>query len=912
MDSFEVFAELFVSLFWLCDKRVSSSSEDLKANSVESAYNLIKYSNISVIQKALNDELFVRALSHAVSVLVSLPIEESSKSLKISSLKTLEILLLRSHSVVVKDESQATVIRRTWKEFLPGISISILKLLTMDDKHPQGLIKCSLNVLSLLLTACFPRSLEEDIKNSSSTDEFKKTCQNLKMIVVRLSKVFLTNRWTSVKFSLLSLATSIITETSPSFLEHLHEVLFEIPITLSCDTDEEVKSKATSFIHTFLQEETSSDYKERLQESLEEKAMLSMKALEETIESLSAVEKLQQLQFLSGVLQLLDQQLFASFMSFPNNRNQLLRFLFSMIKVSSSTESFSVMASAKHGITDTGRVELTHFPVKEDPNALPVLVSLIKSLAKKMAFETLQDFINCFRDRKSTESIFLLNCLLEDVCNQDDILWSHIEWCSQILKDIAEETTRREIQMILSISKANQTNADQKHSFVDQENQTILSLEGILVCVPRVVGKPALMLSIAHIVMKFLSSSWSAVVCHRVLDTIASRLNYKSKSHFFRENVSFFTLKMEEEYIRYSTAISCPGLPRDLHSLFLVCGEATEDTNVSSALLSLTNSMLEVLDSCYSLKPTFIFQGLLVIVSSLVREEKMSETRSTRAKDVKGHRQSFLKLEDFRGKWQDFLESKKAAEQDPMESKEDDSATGHIQDDDQMQDHHDNIESGKTKELSSPKLKMSYAILERVSKLLSTPDVSDRMTVINIISKCCLVLCSEEDTLLPLIHRLWRQIVIRLKDDDSVVALTAFQFLDTLSNVCGDFVRQRMSSDVLPNVCSFLTKHVKDSLNTGHKFTMTFKYQLHALEKLGSIVVGLELDGHDLWKVIRVLIPYVSFVQPMELREASVSSLKTICELDRESVWFCCHERLKECRIASNQRDIPLLASFLQ
>jgi hypothetical protein len=69
--------------------------------------------------------------------------------------------------------------------------------------------------------------------------------------------------------------------------------------------------------------------------------------------------------------------------------------------------------------------------------------------------------------------------------------------------------------------------------------------------------------------------------------------------------------------------------------------------------------------------------------------------------------------------------------------------------------------------------------------------------------------------------------------------------------------------------------------------------------------VGLDLEGKELWKVIQVLVSYVQGDQ--ELRDASISSLKTIASFDSESVWFYCQEGIHKC---TNERDIIFLQSI--
>ena len=896
LNSFQSFAELFVGLFWLADERVTpkeSSSEDVKVYSIEAAYDLVKYSTLSVIQEALEDELFTRALGHAVSVLVSLPLKSPSKSLQISSVKTLEILLIRSHSVISvcpedAKKNKSRIIRGVWKSFLPGISISLFKLLTLDDKHPQGLVVCCLSVLTLVVTASFSLCLEEDILREKETEDFTKTCENLQTILSKLVSLLITSQWTSVRTSLLSTSTSLVTDTAQTFSDQLQDILFGIPITLSMDTNEGIRSKASTFITSYLKKDD--QLRDMIHEKLESKVVDAMKQMEGSIEVMSSDQVLHQIQFLSGMFNLMqsNRQTYSLFLSLPLNRNQLVRFLLTVTQVQEKKDSsLSITSTAGH--EEESDVQLKYFPQREASRL--VLEKFLISLGSNLDNEVLSDYLCDLKDQGnlSPESLFVLNQILsgQPLGMNDKFYWTHIDTCCHLLRLEAETQNAKEMQNLLRLPRNGVSKKRSAH--IVSKTRIILSLKGII-CALNSVGDEVCkdsFLKIVYIVVKFCHSC--PTISGKLLEILSRKLKYNSTKEMFQDNFFFFSERLNEEYVQFSSVISSPSLARHLRSLFDSCSSGIDDEKILLSLLLLTTSLIDLLDSCYSLKPTFVLQTVLVILEYLAGQDtKKREGCFTSSDKIK--KQTFLKIQDFETKWKDFLTKTRAAEQEVEEVFEE---AENLEDLPEKEEAEDPEDSWKPKELPI-KLKMAQMILERVSKLLSSPEAVDRMIVIQVITKSCLILSVDEDSLLPLVHLLWKQLTLRLTDEDASVARTAFDCIKVLSEVCGDFVRQRMSTDVLPRMISFLTSHSLDAIRTetriGHQFTITYKYQLEALESIGQIVYGLELQGKNLWRVIQTVLLYVSDDQPKELKEAAMTSLSFIQLLDSDSVWFYCQQ----------------------
>ncbi|XP_067410048.1 TELO2-interacting protein 1 homolog isoform X2 [Emydura macquarii macquarii] len=162
-------------------------------------------------------------------------------------------------------------------------------------------------------------------------------------------------------------------------------------------------------------------------------------------------------------------------------------------------------------------------------------------------------------------------------------------------------------------------------------------------------------------------------------------------------------------------------------------------------------------------------------------------------------------------------------------------------------------------------------VLERCIHLLSDKSLRVRLKVLDVLELCVTVLHLHENHLLPMAHRAWPALVTRLINDDPLAVLRAFKVLCTLAEVCGDFLRQRFSRDVLPKLAGSLVTQAPVSARAGpvYSHTLAFKLQLAVLQGLGSLCEKLDMGESDLNKVADACLIYLSAKQPVKLQEAA-------------------------------------------
>ncbi|KAK2886169.1 hypothetical protein Q8A67_017006 [Cirrhinus molitorella] len=189
-------------------------------------------------------------------------------------------------------------------------------------------------------------------------------------------------------------------------------------------------------------------------------------------------------------------------------------------------------------------------------------------------------------------------------------------------------------------------------------------------------------------------------------------------------------------------------------------------------------------------------------------------------------------------------------------------------------------------------IQIAKDVMERCSHLLSDSNLRIRLKVLDILELCVCVLCEMEDELLPMVHRCWPALLHRLTNDDPLAVPRAFKVLCVLGELCGDFLRKRVSKEVLPRLTSSLKKQEEISARSGPVYTHTlaYKLQLAVLQGLGPLCVKLDLMEADLDRVIDACLPYLSCRQPIKLQEACLSVFRSLMDLDTDLCWFSLNE----------------------
>uniref|UniRef100_A0A8C4QHT6 TELO2 interacting protein 1 n=1 Tax=Eptatretus burgeri TaxID=7764 RepID=A0A8C4QHT6_EPTBU len=190
-------------------------------------------------------------------------------------------------------------------------------------------------------------------------------------------------------------------------------------------------------------------------------------------------------------------------------------------------------------------------------------------------------------------------------------------------------------------------------------------------------------------------------------------------------------------------------------------------------------------------------------------------------------------------------------------------------------------------------------LLERSTHLLAHHNLTIRLQMLEVAGCCVRVLRSHKEDLLPAAHQLWFALVPRLLGDDPRVVLAAFELLGILAQCCGDFLRHRVVSEVLPRLSSSLLNQAMISARAGalYSYTQASRLQYAALKSVGPMCLALGL-GMDIEKVAAAALPYLSNRQPEHLQESAIGLFQDLMKLEPDLMWLMlndlyCPETLK-------------------
>lgn len=852
---------MFVSLFMLADQRMHpdpGSPEDLRLHTLEAAYSLIHCASSKVMEEALHDQLFHKALGHAISVTVTIFSRDTSKSLLITAVKILQLWCQRSETTSIRQECNRLQLMTLYQRFMPGISIAIMKLLTSDDKLPQALICTSLSVLSLVVCLSMPNIPD---RASEPDDRVTESSKNLRTIFARISPELLKSGSIRVHRSLFQLCASVIENCCSALIECVHEEVFAILLTLCMEEDESLRNDVSDFVTSVLQRDTGAAV--RVYESVERKALECMESLMEEITDMSPSLKVQKIQFLAGIFSVMHPRGCNLFMNIPSHRHHFIRFLILVCRRQQPETDFK-------RINETSKLKLHFFASSDEERGLQMIRSLLHFIASKLHLNVIEDIVNDLNEQSVThpEAIFAVNEIISQL--KGEIPASHVENCVQILE---QECSSGQAVVGQAVTRV------------------MLAIDGLSIClssqrVPELGSKDDFLLQIIYLLLNILSYQVSQTSSsgERLLKQLSLQHHYPSVSDMIQDKLFYLTSRLQKDQQLMPASFNIANLLQTMLSF-------SSRKNITS-YESLVKSNLQTLDALYTKSPSHILHALLVFVNFVAQNDALHQKKCIQSEE----REPFLSLSDFGKKWQQFVTDIKAGDIDDADiiGKRIGTEDPDARDRQNEQQPHQNLSASPPlppnsgKELP-PDAQMVRMILEKCSNLLGSPESSDRILILEIISKAAVILKDYEDIFLPFVHKLWKQLLLRLSDEVAV-ARAAFHLLLVLSEVCGDFIQTRTTTDVLPKITSFLHQHSQDGVRQetriAHRFTITFKYQLECLLKIGPLTVGLNVQGKELWKLMAVVLMYTSGDQPKELREAAGLAIQFFRSHDPDSVWF--------------------------
>ncbi|XP_060749364.1 TELO2-interacting protein 1 homolog [Tachysurus vachellii] len=333
-----------------------------------------------------------------------------------------------------------------------------------------------------------------------------------------------------------------------------------------------------------------------------------------------------------------------------------------------------------------------------------------------------------------------------------------------------------------------------------------------------------------------------------------------------------------------------PHAPRVLAVMF-----AHSDAALLPLVADVVQDVLTALDLSYDQRSRQFCAVLHSLMKALTRWFNSSATDLGRTSTASTHTQDLQTL-NLRQFLLDYKKQKELAEGIGAEEEEEEES-GDEAPPEVKEEEEEDEEGPDTKPELPLHVSLAKDVMERCVHLLSHPSLGIRLQVLDIVEMCVNVLSEMENELLPMVHRCWPALLQRLTNDDPLAIPRAYRVLCVLGETCGDFLRKRVSKEVLPRLTSSLSRQAETSARSGPTYTHTlaYKLQLAVLQGLGPLCVRLDLVDSDLDRISEACLPYLSCRQPIRLQEACLSVFRHVMQLDPDACWFslselCCPE----------------------
>ncbi|XP_068241736.1 TELO2-interacting protein 1 homolog [Palaemon carinicauda] len=187
-------------------------------------------------------------------------------------------------------------------------------------------------------------------------------------------------------------------------------------------------------------------------------------------------------------------------------------------------------------------------------------------------------------------------------------------------------------------------------------------------------------------------------------------------------------------------------------------------------------------------------------------------------------------------------------------------------------------------------IKHVVEILEKCSHLLYVQERKLKLLILEVIRAGSDALAKWENERLPIFHKLWKPLVLRLKDTDFIVMMRSFDVLTVMAVSSGDFLRRRIIKEIFPVIFLFLKNQGNISLSktkkSGYYMTTGYRAQCTMLKHLPRLLKALKLGVLEVGELLDAIMIYLDSQQPQKLLNYSIDVLKEIAKSHPQHVWL--------------------------
>jgi len=873
-------------------------------------------------------------IGHIVSICLSIVANEKHKQLRKIAITVIKCLCFAPNDAATTDDKMTRIkIGNCIASFVPGILSGLIKVVSGDANQGQA-VKCkTLETISevLKITASdsdIDLANDPEIKNCLMLDQVPSQLQgitvdrDLKWVnnLASKMKIVLQHVMTAsdslnvnVRLACLAFAEDMLKFCSKKVF-HIHVgYLLKIPCKLLHDNVVKVVVKCKKIIEDFSsQNENDSKVTDILQEEL----FNLCSNLPKTLSKASDNEKLSCLNLIIGILEVLKLNVKSVLYSFAHLDNLLKSLIFCLQidfselhkieEVTAAPTNFDQEITAffkgqsKHWLF---RKSFVHF---HNTDICETLVKLCQLLGK---YGDLDMLIDNLKERYENESqsisvVLIINEIILGTLTQSPkslSIYDHIDYLIEIY------TANKNWYLCTSYDSlydlVHRLHVDPK-SFAVKPVSKNLSLKTInsniiLTCLHlEALATFAIALSdefrktliktLYPLLEKVNDSNYLIQSCAlKALDIVALSCAYSNISSLINENADYLVSTISI-HLRHLGLF--PRSPDVLQAMLTHCDVAIFPLIRDTIDEILTTLDLHRQESHYLLSFLPVMMTTVKAINAWFAENLVNSTTNQLEDEIQGSSPQ-CEDEDFAcsisKELSVFHSNFKIGNLDSPITELNDAVQTHQRS--EVASEHKNDDFGETKEVLEH-IKVVEQIVHRSTQLLASEDPKVRLIVMNIIDESVSCLSGEKNTLLPVVHKLWKPLIARCSDSELQVAAKAFNVICNLGSHSGDFIRRKFTKDLLPKLLAFLSKNSRPDAfkmsNITYSHTTLFKLQLTVLNNLGPLLLNSTVSFNELHDVCNACRNYLSSHQPSEFQTAAVCLFKCLIDLDRDALWL--------------------------
>ncbi|KAF1659195.1 UNVERIFIED_CONTAM: hypothetical protein FQV16_0008868, partial [Eudyptes robustus] len=931
--------------------RPAPLSEELKLAVIQALHTLMHSAYGDVIL-SLYQPSTLPLLGFAVSLLLGLAEHEKAKQIKISALKCLQVLVLQCDCQEHRhlDEDEAQQCGDLFASFLPGISITLSRVITGDIKQGHKPTVSAIRLFYLIVgsvmadaqLARIPKNKEKLPAEQSRISELtvhrgpdwsKSTAEKLSLLLHKMVEFSSVHPHWKVRLELVELVHHVLRNCSQSLVDSFSHLLKAL-VRLVNDENSEVQSRCNEVLQGIAEQRIVAQNR-ALADVLSENLHSLATALPRLMNSQDDTGKVSTLSLFLGYLKLLGPKINIVLNS-TSHLHRLSKALMQVLELDVTDvkivedrrwgceSACRPSGSLQHGV-QKGRRQKKYFRFFTEEKVLQLLQQVCRVLGYYGNLYLLVDhFMGLYGEsgmyRK--QAAMVLNELIAgaagvgvDVLQEREVSLNTDDLKGSITSILDEYTDQANWYLITSIDTEEISHersvqhsgltprpgacssillpSPELHVTTRTMNSNIwqicIQLEGVG-CFAAVLGKEfrLLLLSALYPVLEKAGDK-TLLISETALGTlvdICEACSYDSLQRLINEN---------SDYLVNGISLNLRQLAHQAHaSQVLDTMLRHSDASLLPLVEDVIQDVLSTLDQSYNNQASTFLRVLHSVMAALVQwfgsscgeKHRQRQAAEWQSRTLSQGQQMVTRQEVERF-FLDYVRQKQIAEGNLPDAGDEEA--------DEIPplaklEPNDSATEGETSLPSHAQL--AKDVMERCIHLLSDGNLRVRLKVLDVLELCVTVLHPHGNHLLPMAHRVWPALVTRLISDDPLAVLRAFKVLCTLAQKCGDFLRQRFSKDVLPKLTSSLLSQAPASARAGpvYNHTLAFKLQLAVLQGLGSLCEKLDMGESDLNKVADACLIYLSAKQPMKLQEAAQSVFLHLMHVDPDSTWLLLNE----------------------